>query len=842
VGHATWKSLLAHKLRLALTALAVVLGVAFLAGTLVLTDTMRESFDSVFSETSEGIDVAVRGTTELTSQTGQDTRPPVPEALVDRVAAVDGVAAVEPVISGIAQLIGPDGQPIGGGGPPTLAFNAPVDEELSNTELRAGRYPAGPDEVAVDAYTAEANGFAVGDEIQLVANGPVSAHTLVGIVGFGELDNLGGATVVLFDTATAAELFAPDGGYAEVDVRAADGVDPEELRDRIAAQVGGGYEVLTGEELAASAAADVQQALGFLNTGLLVFAGISLFVGAFIISNTFSIIVAQRTRELALLRAVGASRGQVLRSVLAEALATGLFGALAGFALGVGVAAGLRALVAQFGVDLPDTALVVQGRTLVAALVVGVGVTAVAALAPALRSLRVPPVAALQAVVAPPLPRFGRARDAFGVLLVVAGAAALVVGLFADAGIVAVAAGAPVLMIGLAMLSPLVTRPLVRVIGWPVRRAFGIRGELATENALRNPRRTAATASALMIGLGLVVFVMIFGASLTRSAEAMIDEVYLAEYTVTTGGFGTGLPAQAVADLDALEEVAAVTPTYLAEFRDGATAGTGLAVDISTVEQTLALDVIAGDLDDLDRDSVALKESLAAEKGLQVGDTLPLLFADGEREMTVAAIWDSPIDVSWLFSEEAVLAALPSAQPMRVNVKLADGVSPAQADAAIEEVLAGYPAASALDTTEQKEQIEQQVTQLLGLLSALLGLSIVIALFGIVNTLGLSVLERMRELGLLRAVGMTRAQMRAMVRWESVVIAILGAVFGLGIGLLFGWLLTRALDDQGLGSFALPSAQLLGAVVASAVAGIVAAIAPARRAARVDLLRALEME
>lgn len=842
MGHATWKSLLAHKLRLALTAIAVVLGVAFLAGTLVLTDTMRESIEEVYSQTSEGIDVAVRGVTELASQTGQDTRPPVPAALVDRVAAVDGVAAVEPVISGVAQLIGPDGEPIGGGGPPTLAFNAPVDEELSNTELRAGRYPSGPDEVAIDAYTADANGFAVGDSIQLFTNGPVTGHTVVGIVGFGELDNIGGATVVLFDTATATELFAPDGGYAEIDVRAADGVDAEALRDRVAAAVGGDYEVVTGEELAASAAADVQQALGFLNTGLVVFAGISLFVGAFIIANTFSIIVAQRTRELALLRAVGASRGQVLRSVLAEALATGLFGALVGFALGVGVAAGLRALVVRFGVDLPDTALVVQARTVVAALVVGVGVTAVAALAPALRSLRVPPVAALQAVAAPPLRRFGRGRDLFGVLLVVAGVGALALGLFADAGVVAIATGAPVLLIGLAILSPLVTRPLVRIIGWPVRRAFGIRGELATQNALRNPRRTAATASALMIGLGLVAFVMIFGASLTRSAETMIDETFLAEYSVSAGAFGSGLPAQVVVDLDALDETAAVTPTYLAEFRDGATAGIGLGVDTGTVDRTLALEVVDGDLAALDRDGVALKESLAAEKGLAVGDTLPLLFADGQRDVTVQAIWDGHIDVSWLFSQEAVLAALPSAQPQQVYVKLADGVALTQADAAIEDALAGYPTATALDTTEQKEQIDQQVTQMLGLLSALLGLSIVIALFGIVNTLGLSVLERIRELGLLRAVGMTRAQMRAMVRWESVLIAILGAVFGLVIGVLFGWLLTRALDDQGFSSFALPTAQLLGGVVAAALAGIVAAIVPARRAARIDVLRALDMQ
>ncbi len=875
---ATLRGIAAHKLRLGLTAVAIILGSAFVAGTLVLTDTMRASFDAIFAQTTSGVDVGVRGTQAFTSAFGERGR--VPVEVADLLAEVDGVAVVGPEVEGSAQLLDADGRPVGGQGPPALAFNTPVDEEVAGIELRDGRYPRQAGEIAVDAFTAERLDLALGDRVQVVAGGPVRSETVVGTIGFGELDNLGGSTITIFDNATALELFGAE-GYTLVSLAAEEDVSAGVLLERVEAALAeagygladpdptagatadpgagadaasggenasGDLEVLTGAELADASTAEVGQFLGFFTTALLIFAGVALLVGAFLIANTFSIIVAQRTRELALLRAVGASRRQVLVSVLSEAALVALAGSLLGLVLGTALASGLRALLDAFGIALPASDLVLAVRTVIVTLTVGVVVTLVAALAPALKSLRVPPVAALQAVAAPPPPRFGRGRYVAAGLVLVAGVASLAAGLFGDAGISAVAAGAAITLIGAALLAPLVTRPLVRALGAPVAGIAGVRGQLARENALRSPRRTAATASALMIGLALVSFVLIFGASISASAAAAIEESFLAEYVVSGPGQGdpsaAGLPQSAVDDLRQLDEVAVASPQRVAQLRYGTSTPFVVAGDPDTITEVLAIDVVSGSLDDFALGGVLVADDLAERDNLAAGDVIDVEFATtGTAELAVRAIIDGEgLDSDILLDSETLLANVPRAPITAISVRLAQGTEVAEARPALEGVLEPYPTARLLDRDEIREDIQSQVNQLLGLLSALLAMSVIIALFGIVNTLSLSVFERVRELGLLRAVGATRAQVRSMIRWEAVLIAVLGATFGLAIGVLFGWLVVTALAGQGITELGLPAGQLIASVILAALAGVVAAILPARRAARTEILRAIAAE
>ena len=845
----TLRSIASHKLRLLGTALAIVLGVAFVTGTYVLTDTLRQAFDEVFAPITEGVDLTVQGRTDDFTEGFTGIGRPVPHELADELAALDGVAEIDAEASGFAQIIGEDGEPVGGMGPPTLGISTATNPELS-ADFREGRAPTAPDEVAIDAGTAEAQGLAVGDRIDIVIDGPVTTFTVVGTIGFGELDNLAGATVVLFERDFALDTYGED-GFTAVYLYTDEGTDPADLQDDVAAIVGDDFEVLTEEELSDSITADINEGLGFFTTALLVFAAVSLFVGAFLIANTFTIIVAQRTRELALLRAVGASRRQVLGSVLGEALAVGLVGSALGLLLGLAVAQGLYALLDTFGISLPSSGLVVRSTTVVVALVVGTGVTLLAALAPALRSTRVPPVAALQAVAAPPAPRYGMLRYVAGGLVLLGGIGLLLAGLFADGGIALVGAGAAVTLLGAAFLAPLVTRPLLRLLGAPLAAARGVQGQLATENALRNPRRTAATASALMIGLALVAFMSILGASITRSAQVGIDEVFLSEFQVNpSGGFGipgeSGFSEQLIADLTARDDVAVATPLYLGQFRPepgGSTTVLG-AVEADEIGQAFGLDFLDGSFAELGEGGVAVSADLADREGLAVGDTVTVEFAaTGQRDLVVRGVFDGAnLDTDWLIDADTYRDNFSQLLTSSLYVKLADGVDAAQVRPELEAELAAYPTLQLQDLDEVKEQISDSIGQLLGLVSALLLLSVIIALFGIVNTLGLSVYERVREIGLLRAVGATRRQVRTMIRWESVLIALLGAVFGVVVGVLFAWMVTRALADLGISQFVIPYGQVVGGVLFAAVAGVLAAIIPARRAARTDVLRALQAE
>jgi putative ABC transport system permease protein len=848
MGKATLKGLLAHKFRLAATALAIVLGVSFVAGTYVLTDTITASFDSLFKQVTQGIDVAVRSEETFGGFETGEVRDPMPAALLERVKAVDGVRVAEGNVTGYAQLVGKDGKAVTTGGAPSLGVSFNQDTQFTaGSTVRSGRLPSGPTELAIDAKTAEDTGYQVGDRVKVLFQGPAREFTVAGVIGFGEADNLGGARLVGFDLATAQEVMNREGRFDEIDVAAQPGVTPEQLRDRIRAAVDPRYEVLTGEELAADQAAAINDTIGrFLGTALLAFAFVALLVGAFLIFNTFTIIVAQRTRELALLRCLGASRRQVMNSVLVESVIVALVASVVGLGLGVLIASGLKALLSGFlGADIPTTGVQFQPRTVIVSLLVGLVVTVLAALLPARKATRVPPVAALQPETAFAPTGFRKRRIVLGVLVTAIGVVLLLAGLFRNEGnqLVNVASGAVVVFFGVAILSPLIARPLARVIGWPFARAFRLPGTLARENAMRNPRRTASTAAALMIGLALVSFVSIFAASIKASTTEILEESVTADYILVNDNFQPFTP-EAAERLAEQPQLAAVAGMRFGPWKlDGA--GKSLAgIDPAAYQQVVRTEVTDGNFGDLATGGLAVKDTVAEAEGWTVGERVAMEFPrNGVQQIPVKAIYkDNSLNGDFLLGLSDYERGYADQADSQILVKAAPGVAPADSRAAIDRVMADFPNVTVRDQAEFRDEQARQIDQIINLFYSLLGLAILIALFGIVNTLGLSIFERIRELGLLRAVGATRAQLRSMIRWEAVIIAVLGAVLGLAVGVFFGWTIVRALSSQGITEFALPVGQLVGFVLAAALAGILAAVLPGRRAARIDVLRAITTE
>ncbi|HEV8651906.1 MAG TPA: FtsX-like permease family protein [Actinomycetes bacterium] len=844
---ATLKGLAAHKLRLALTALAIVLGVSFVAGTYVLTDTINRTFNDLFTQVTKGVDVAVRTKATFSAQ-GNEQRAPMPALLLDRVKAVPGVKAAEGSVSGYAQFIGKNGKPVTTGGAPTLGVSLSTTPELqAATTVRAGRLPSGPGEVAVDAHTASKQGFHVGDRVKLLFQGPPGEYTVSGILGFGQADNLAGATLAGFDLATAQQVLHREGVYDEIDVVAAPGVSDTQLRDRVKAALDPTYEVLTGEQFAQDTAKAVGQFTKFINYALLAFAFVALFVGSFIIVNTFSIILAQRTRELALLRCLGASRRQVLVSVLTEAFITGVLASVVGLGLGVLVAAGLKQVFKAIGADLPSTTLEILPRTIVVALLVGVVVTLVASLVPALKATRVPPVAALQEEAAAAPAHTSRRRTVLGTLVTAVGVALLLAGLFAKQGnrLASVASGAVVVFLGVGILSPLVARPLARVLGWPFAHWTGEPGKLARENAMRSPRRTASTAAALMIGLALVSFVTIFAASLKASVTKILDQAVAADYILSgPSNSGQGFSTEVVTRLAQQPEVDSAAGVRFGVFKlDGKTEQL-FGVDPVAYDKTVRTDTTAGSLADLAGGGVAVRKDVARQHGWKVGDSIAMEFpVGGTRQEPIKAIYeDNQLNGAYLLAMPDFERHYADQLDALALVKAGSGVSPDASRAAVDRVVTDFPNVQVKDQAEYKQEQASQINRVLLLFYVLLALAVVIAFIGIINTLALSVLERVRELGLLRAVGMTRGQLRQMIRWEAVIIAVLGAVLGLVVGTFFGWMLVRSLRGQGVTEFALPVGTLLAFVAAAAIAGVLAAVFPGRRAARIDMLRAITTE
>ena len=823
----TLKGLLAQRLRLLLTALAVVLGVGFLTATSVLSDSIRKGADDVFGVTAQRSDAEVRSAPAFAGATGPGAaREPMPQDIVNRIKAVDGVDEVAGLVQGYAQLLDKDGDKVGSITTATVGGSAAGLGTVSPFELSSGRPPQGAGEVVVDVATLRDGGLAVGDEVTILFTGPARKFRVVGAVTFGGKADVGGSTFALFDLATAQQVLDRQGRLDDVVVSAKDGVTPDELVRRLDAALPDTVEVTTSAARADERSDTARQGLSIVNTSLTAFALISLGVGSFIILNTFTIVVTQRTRELALLRALGASRKQVRRSVLVEAAAVGLVASVVGALIGVGLAVGLRSVVESFGLELPGSGLVVKPRSLWLPVVIGLIITSLAAYLPARRAGRLAPLAAMREMDAPPAGL--RRRSIAGAVLLVAG---VLLGVM----------GVPLVLIGVALLAPLVVPRLAGVVGAPAR-VGRLPGRLGLQNAIRNPRRTASTASALMVGLGLVVAVAVVADSALSSFGGALDKSVKADFIVNSSS--STLSPELGRRLAGRPELAAVSPMRFGEFELDGRTESATAVDGRTFGAVMDLGVNEGGLAAIVDGGVLVSETKMKEKGWSVGDTLPMRFArTGVQQIRIDGTYaeDTLEDQGFVLSLRDFEANYTDQLDQRVLVTPAAGTTANQARAAIEEVVAGFPNARVEDRAGYKAQAKSQIDTIVGLVAVLLGLAVIIAVLGIVNTLALSIVERTRELGLLRAVGMSRGQLRAMIRWESVIIAVVGAVLGLLVGMQLGGTMARALGDI-IQDVTYPWVRLALFVVFAVVAGMAAAVVPARRAARLDVLAAVRQQ
>jgi putative ABC transport system permease protein len=844
--------LLARKFRLVATALAVTLGVAFMAGTLVLTDTFGKTFDDLSAGVYKGTDAVVRATATFNGpQFTGEQRPFVNASLASTLGQVPGVAAVEGSVFGYTRLIGKNGKALGNpaNGAPTLGGNWNQVAALNPWHLVAGRPPQAAGQVVIDKKSATDGRLRVGDFTTVLVKGPPQRVQVVGIIGFGTADSPGGASVVLFTTPVAQQLVAAPGKYTSILFVAKPGVSQQHLVSNLKSSLPHGLEAITGAALIKESQDQFAKVLAFFNTFLLIFAIVALLVGAFMIFNTFSITVAQRTRENGLMRALGASKRQVLGSVLLEAVVVGIIASVIGLAAGVAVAIGLKAMLSALGFGLPAGGIVFTARTALIAGLAGLAVTMVAAVSPARKAAKVPPVAAMQDMTVGSTGYGSKERVMVGSAILVLGVAALFTGLFTNVAsrVLVVGAGALLVFFGVSVLGRTLSLPLSRTVGAPLPRLRGVTGKLARQNAMRNPKRTAASASALMIGVGLVGFITILASSSTASVNSAIDRSFAGDIVIDSGGgLMGGVDPGLARQLGGLPQVQAATGVAV-----------GFAQISGAVEQVSGVDPVAGgkifdvnpvqgSIAGLGRNDIAVYKEVAARQHLKLGSTVPVLFKDtGRQILTVALIYGEATGAPaprYFMGDEAFNANFPVRYDMRVFVKKAPGVSTAAALRAVRGVATRYSGTTVMDQAAFKADQAKPIQQMLSLVYALLALAILIALLGIGNTLALSIFERTRELGVMRAVGMTRHQLRAMIRWESVIIALQGTVLGLLIGVFFGWALVLAMRSQGITEFSVPVLNLMIVVLLAALAGAVAAIWPSRRAAKLNILRAIVTE
>jgi putative ABC transport system permease protein len=842
-----WKTSLkgvwSRKRRLLATCIAVVLGVGFLSATLMLADTTRAGFADAFEEANAGTDAVVRSTTEFGSE-GTEQRALLPADLVGTVRDVDGVSAAEPLVQGPTQIVGDDGDPLGGEGPPTLGAAWVTDPDLNPYAIDEGRAPRTADEVVIDRGAADDGDLAVGDTT-IVRTPAAIEVAIVGIVTFGDEDSLGGVTFTGFTFRAAQDYLLENPAQISGVVVAGDGgISAEQLVDRLEPVLPAGVEAISGAELTAEQRDDIESDfLGFFNNALLVFAGIALLVAMFSIFNTFSILVAQRTRESALLRAIGASRRQIVGSVAVEALIVGVVASVVGLAVGIGLAAGSLALMDAAGFGLPQSALVVDGGSLVTGAVVGVVATLLASIVPAVKASRVAPMEALRDAAVDTTGASWR-RAVIGAVVMVAGVG-VVVARAGDGAFGQVAIGALLAVAGMVLLGPVVARPASATIGAPIAVIRGFPGSLARRNAMRNPRRTAGAAGALMVGVVVVTLFTVIASSLKASIEDTVDTSFGGDLVIDTGFSSAGIDTGLADEIAELPEVA-----QTAGIGEAAVLLQGDEEDVTVTEPArlgtvFNLDVTEGALEDVSDSGIAVSSELADENGWALGTTVPIAFADGATtESTVQAIYEERGLMGDAVLPRATWVPHANRQSdVAVLIELADGVSLADGKAAVEVVAERASAPDVQDRDEFVDSFAGEVDAILNVVYGLLALAIIIALMGIANVLSLSTHERRRELGLLRAVGQTRRQLRTMVRWESVVVALFGTVGGVGLGIFLGWGLFEALAAQeGFGSFAAPTGQLVTVLVAGAIAGILAGVRPARRAAKLEVLDAIATE
>ena len=846
------RGLLGRKLRTALTALAIVLGVAMISGTYVLTDSIDQAFDRIFTEIRAGSDAVITGKSpfDIGEQTGVD-EPPLPESLLEEVRALPGVAEAEASVdSETTQLIDEDGDAIVYGGAPNLGFSIAEPESRFNPlTLVEGDWP-GPNEVVVDRATAGKEDLEVGDTIGVQAEGPVERLRISGIIQFSTGLTLGGATLAGFDLGTAQRLLDKEGQLDEIAVAAKQGVAPEEVIAQIRDILPPTAQVRTGLVQAEEDAAETNEFIGFLQAFLLAFGGIALFVGSFVIANSLSITIAQRTRELATLRTIGASRRQVLASIVVEALVVGIVASVTGLFLGLLLAEALFWLFDAVGFTLPNTGLVFEPRTVVVALLAGILVTLFASLRPAVRATRVPPVAAVREGATIPATRYSRLRGAGALLMTALGFAALLYGLFAGgldttAILIWMGLGALLVFLGIALFSSRLVRPLAQLLGAPAARIGGVAGSLARDNARRNPQRTASTAAALMIGLALVTLVATLAAGITRSFEDAVNRIFVGDFAITAQNNFSPIPTEAA---DAAAQVDGVTAV--------GNVRTGETLVLDDVEFSTAVNEQAGEVINLEwvagsqrvfaelgEDGAFVDDEYAEDNGLRQGSPIEVTFPNAQqRSFAIEGIFD-PGSGGSPFGAVTISAAVwdeevPQPRNLYSFLKMEGGPNEENL-ARLERALESFPNAKA---QTREAFIDNQIaglSSILNILYVLLALSIVVSLFGIVNTLVLTVFERTREIGMLRAIGMTRRQIRRMIRHESVITALIGAAIGIVLGLVLAALLIWRVDFI---IFAFPTVQIVIFVIAAIVVGILAAIFPARRAAKLDPLEAISYE
>lgn len=857
---------------LVLTALAVVLGTAFVAGSLVFTDSIDRTFDRAFQTTADTTDVVVRGEPGVGGTAFGDGRIPLPLTLADEIEQVEGVEAADPDLFGSALIVGADGTAVRNGQAPAFGFAFRADDP--SQELVDGRGPETADEIAVESTTLERSGLEIGDTTQLVAGTEPVEVTVVGEI---EVPTNFGATIVALEPGTAEEYFAPDGTVTAFNVRGVGDVDQDELADRIAEVIPDDAETITQETLAAEAEEAIASALGFVNTFLLVVAGVSLFVGALIIFNVFSMLLARRTRELALLRAVGASRGQVLGSVVVESVVVGLLGSAIGLGLGLLIALGLQAFVAVFGFEI-EQSVPVDLTTVLVTLLAGLVVTVLSAVVPAVRASRIPPVAALRDDVALP-ERQVRIRTALGLVVAALGTVALLVGLFADVDgpLYVVGGGVLATFVGILVAAPGLARPVVWLVSLPSIALFGTVGRLARQNAARNPRRTAATAGALMVGTALVGAATIVAASVNASVADAVENELAADFVLDSGQTSV-FPTSVAEEVAALDEVELAVPSRLVQMlvadagtdpaalvpeqpeagivvEDGASdAGAGaevvdvfaVASGIEEASRVIDLTAAAGDLSAGGDDAIALSQALASDQDWEVGDVLLARAGAAEpSEFTVTAIYeDSTVLPQAVVAPAVYDAAVPAGQQadQQVLVLATEGADLEALRADLAGIVEPYLVVSVLDAEEFTSTATQAINVVLGIIAGLVGLSILVAFIGIIITLVLSVVERQREIGLLRAVGLSRVQLRRTVTLEGVATSVFGALLGITLGIVFGLSLQGALAADGLDTLSVPWLTLVGMLLAGIVVGIVAAAAPAWWASRQNILQAIATE
>jgi putative ABC transport system permease protein len=838
-----FRGLAARKLRAFTTGLAIFLGVALVAGTYVLTDTINASFKDIFTESLKGTNVVV--TSRETVQQ-QDREPPAfPASYLPRVKKVDGVEDAAGAIFSLGRIVDRKGDTIGNSFAPNFIASV-LPRRFETLTLVKGRFPRNASETSLDSQTAERGKVAVGGRIGVAGETSVHFYRVVGITKLGEA-SFGGAAIAQLVLPEAQRVTDKVGKFDQISVASSSGVSSAQLRDRIRRVLPPTVKVETGSQNANRQTKDIESDLSFLKIALLVFAGVSLFVGAFLIFNTFSITVAQRIREFGLLRTLGASRRQVLRTVILEALAIGVIGSLLGLAGGVGFAPAINALFKAVGIDLPNTGTVLKARTVIVALIVGVGVTVVASLVPALRATRVSPMAALREAELPEARRRGRVLAALATVLAAGGVAATCVGLFGgieDSGSAAglLGGGAVAVLLGVSIFSPSLVKPLASVAGWPIERLRGLAGRLARENALRKPGRTAVTAAALMIGLAIVSFVTVFAAGIKDSIASAVDRNFQGDVVVQNVDGFSPIPTRVAATIRRVPGAETVSTLRAAGAKYKGSTVRATALDPRTANEVLSLDWKRGSPDALR--TLGPGEAIADDAWIKgKGDTIRVL-TPSDKRVTLRVVGTVKDNADLLGNFVVTQATLRRDFGETLDsidfVKVSGPVAPVQRR--ITDALERpFPTVEVLNQKELKDKQAGQINALLGLIYALLSLAVVVSLFGIVNTLALSIHERTRELGMLRAIGMSRRQVRRVIRYEAVITALIGAILGAIIGVIFAVLVSVPLADEGF-ALSIPVPTLLLLLVLAAIAGVLAAIGPARRASRLDVLRALAYE